>query len=61
MIPNQPKAKPPPHLQDFLRTHLPPAPYTPPTDACMSDRYIFVVQPEDGQHLWPKHVVVLYV
>jgi len=22
---------------------------------------MFIVQPEDGQHLWPKHVVVIYL
>jgi hypothetical protein len=26
----------------------------------ITDKF-FIVQPEDGQHLWPKHVAVLYI
>ena len=47
------------HSRDIAS--VPPAPYTPHTDACITDWQVFIVQPEDGQHLWPKHVVVLYI
>jgi hypothetical protein len=63
MVPNQPKSKAPtsPHLRDLGLTPPLPAPYTPPTHACTTNRYVLILQPEDGQPLWPKHVVVLYI
>ena len=29
--------------------------------ACISVCEVFIVQPYDGQNLWPKHVVAFYV